>query len=340
MSELLLNPSDGEPCPCGSKKKWKRCHGSTNFEEQQLVGDRNADPTLRGLAGNAIAILQDAIESLPIDKLVGKPTSEEVEREFRKRTLLYFARKLHRSTLAGVSLVRLGQTSVAFTLKRDQHYAWVAFNYYYDSPRESVLFTASGPLRQRDSAVKMMDFQKIKDDKERQNQLGVLFETAEELYKEFPDLRRPKGKSGGTKSPDYIDWSEPSTFDMFKAIVTNWANELEKQGKSFPNNYCKGWIERETREGHFFHDKFPSQDIHGTPLGLVADLPADDDEGEVENKISIGRHDPNTLLYIYSSHPLNVAFRLVELSGAPGFTDRFAKLEKALKRWIDYFNRI
>jgi hypothetical protein len=71
-------------------------------------------------------------------------------------------------------------------------------------------------------------------------------------------------------------------------------------------------------------------------LGLVADLPRDDDKEETENAVSVDAHDPNAILFMYASHPLNVAARLVEFSRARGFTDRFAKLDKALGRWIAY----
>jgi hypothetical protein len=231
----LLKPDEDDLCPCGSKKKWKKCHGTAALRASSLAEDQDVDPALRGFTENAISILQDAIESVPVTQRDRKPTDEEVERQFRQVTLLYCARKLHRTTLAGVTLALRGQTSVALTLKRDQHYAWVAFSHYYDNPRESVLFTASGPLRQRDSALKMMDFRELEGDQDRQKQLDVLNETAELLYGKFPDLRRAKGKSGETENPEYIDWPEPSVLDMFRTIVKSWADKMESEGQPFPN---------------------------------------------------------------------------------------------------------
>lgn len=154
---------------------------------------------LLGLAYNVPDVLKHAIESVRLPE-IDDTTVDEV---FRKRTLLYFAKKVYRVTFAGVTLIRVGQSTQAFTLKRDQHYSWVAFHYYYANEAESVHFMASGPLRQRDKAKEIMTFDSdAAKDAKRIAQLKVHEETAEQLYKRFPGLKVIKGKSGKSPNPD------------------------------------------------------------------------------------------------------------------------------------------
>ena len=82
---------------------------------------------LLALAYTVLDLLKDAIESVSVPEI----SATSVEEVFRKRTLLYFAKKVYRATLAGVTLLRAGQTTQAFTLKRDQYHAWVAFSHYF-----------------------------------------------------------------------------------------------------------------------------------------------------------------------------------------------------------------
>ncbi len=127
---------------------------------------------------------------------------------------------MYRVALAGVTLVEQRQTSVAFTLKRDQHYAWVAFYYYLFNPRQSILFAASGPLRQRDKAKEILAISpEAAAGPARLKQLRDHEETADALYAKFPDLRVLRGRSGATNNPVLIDWSEPSEYSMAEAIV-------------------------------------------------------------------------------------------------------------------------
>jgi hypothetical protein len=123
-----------------------------------------------------------SIESVSVPE-INDANAEEV---FRKRTLLYFAKKVYRATLAGVTLLRLGQSTQAFTLKRDQYHTWVAFFHYFQNDADSVLFMAAGPLRQRDGSKAIMAFgDAAKKDSKRQAQLNEHEANAERLYKRF-----------------------------------------------------------------------------------------------------------------------------------------------------------
>jgi hypothetical protein len=329
----LLNPKDDDFCPCGIAKRYKRCHGDASVGTPVLQDNPDVDPILLALAYNILDLLQDAVGSVSVPE-INDTNAEEVH---RKRTLLYFAKKVYRATLAGVTLLRLGQSTQAFTLKRDQHHAWVAFFHYFQNEADSVLFMAAAPLRQRDGSKAIMSFDEAaKNDPGRQKQLKDHEAMAELLYKRFPGLRVPKGKSGDTKNPILIDWSEPSEFDMMKSVVSTWPDELRKLGKPIDTKTDEEWIERETRRAHFLHSGFPSFDMHGSPMGLISDLNDDDEDGASD--LRINSHEPNGILCIYLFYPMGVAGKLTELSGASGFKDRLTKLSNALTLFKNHFD--
>jgi hypothetical protein len=286
------------------------------------------DPVLLALAMNLLTLLRDAIESVDLNH-------SDFDLRLRQQCLLYFAKKMYRATLAGVTLVRASQSSQAFTLKRDQHYAYVAFHYYLENPRQSILFAASGPLRQRDKAIEIMEFNPEEaTDPERQKQLRELEATANALYKEYSDLKVPKGKSGTTKNPKLIDWKEPDEHAMMVSLVRKGAEEMAKTGNAIPPDQIDAWCNQQVRSTQFFHASFPSQEMHGTPMGLIGDLNSEDEESETLN---VDPHEPNGLIYIYLWYPLGVAGKLVEFAHAAGFTDRLTKLRKALESYREVF---
>jgi hypothetical protein len=115
-----------------------------------MTDDPSIDPTLLALGMNVLAVLKEAIVLVVVDRT-------NLEAKMRQTCLLYFAKKMYRVTLAGLTLLRVGQSSQAFTLKRDQYFAWIAFHYYLENARESILFVASDALRQRDGLRKLME---------------------------------------------------------------------------------------------------------------------------------------------------------------------------------------
>lgn len=327
----ILNPKDSDFCPCGSTRKWKKCHGIPGLERSPLPDDPNIDSTLLALADNVLELLSDSIKSVNVD-------DDQMENAFRKRSLLYFANKVYRATLAGVTLIRTGQSKQAFTLKRDQHYAWVPFFYYFANELQSVLFFASGPLRQRDKAKEIIGFNpEAANDSKRKNQLEKLEKLAAFMYEKFPGLRVPKGNSGSTAHPIMRDWKEPDEFTMMKAIVETWPEAMAKVGDPVPEGNREEWCRRQLLSAQFFHASFPSQDSHGTPMGLVGDLNSEGDE-DGATTVTIGSKDPNGLLYIYLWYPMGVAEHLIDLAGAKGFKNRLVKLHKALQRFREYFD--
>lgn len=70
-------------------------------------------------------------------------------------------------------------------------------------------------------------------------------------------------------------------------------------------------------------------------MGLVGDLNDDTDEG---TDVRVNSHDANGLLYIYLWYPMGVAEKLVDLTRASGFKDRFTKIRKALEQFKEQFD--
>ena len=102
----------GPDCPCGLAKKYKHCHGQQGLPDSPLHDDPQVDRELLALAYNILGFLKDAIESVTMPAM----TDANLEEVSRKRTLLYFAKKVYRATLAGMTLIRVGQATKAFTL--------------------------------------------------------------------------------------------------------------------------------------------------------------------------------------------------------------------------------
>lgn len=316
----IPKPNAEEPCPCGSAKKWRRCHGLPGVGPPALIDDDEVDAPLLALGYNVLGILRDAIALVPVNE-------GDLRHQYRNRCLLYFARKMYRVTLAGITLIRLGQTAQAFTLKRDQYFAWVSFMYYLTHEDDSILFVASGPLTQRDKLQKIATFDPdLFADAERQAQLREKESLCRAVYAELPAMRRTKGKSGKGHNPEYIDWSPPKEYDMLTAVAKTWPDDMAKAGHPVPADEVEEWLRRKVAHTHFFHADFPGQDIHGTPMGFVGDLQ------RMENDELLGSetHDLNGLLCIYLPYAHDVAGGLVDFLNAPGFKDRLIKTKKSI----------
>jgi hypothetical protein len=289
------------------------------------------DAALLDLGKNLLTLLKDSIESANL-------ANTDPETQLRQRCILYFAKKMYRVTLAGFTLIEEGQSSVAFTLKRDQHYAWLAFHYYLDNPRQSVLFAASGPLRQRDDAREIMEFDPdVAADPKRQKQLQELEAAADALIKSFSDLRVPRGKSGTTKTPVLRDWKEPDEHAMAEAMVRTWLDDEAKKGRPVPLDEQEQWCKRRVRSMRFYHAAFPSQEVHGTPMGFVGDLQDDETDLAVVTTLNVDPHEPNGLVYIYLWYALGVAGKLAEFFRESGFRDRWIKIRKAMEKYRSVF---
>jgi hypothetical protein len=315
--------SGSDLCLCGSGKKTDKCHGS-GAPLPSVNGfklDERIDEPLYALAMNVTEALKLAIEAIRVDR-------NNRDETMHRACVSFHARKMYRATLAGLTLIRYDQSTQALTLKREQYYSWVAFHYYLMNRDDAVLFMASQPLRQRDDAVSLTEIVPgLRDDPRRREQFKRLEEQRAEAYREFPALRRPKGRSAKSSAPLMIDWSEPSTATMLRAMVREWPKEMAAAGEAPPEGDLDAWVERQARETHFYHGYFMSQDVHGTPLAI------NDAFRELDNDslgpVSTSTNEPNGLIYIYLWYPLGVLGSLVKAYKPRGLKDRTIKLQKA-----------
>jgi hypothetical protein len=230
-------------CLCGSGKKATRCHDSDSppLSADRLKVDKRLDETLWTLAMNLSETLKAAIEAMTVDP-------SDVKEGMYRICLSFHARKMYRATLAGLTLVRFGQSTQALTLKREQYYSWVSFHYYLENRDDAILFVASQPLRQRDKALERAELHPdLRADPEWPRELKSLEDLCNKAYREFRGLRRAKSKSANTSNPKMIDWPEPSTATMLRAFVKDWPGQLASMGQPVPEDAIEAWVEREAR---------------------------------------------------------------------------------------------
>jgi hypothetical protein len=225
--------------------------------------------------------------------------------------LAYYLAKIQRVTRAALTLILTGQGSEAMGLIREQHDFVLALNYYQKHQREALLFVLSQALLKRNFARDVMLFKdSAANDPKRVAQLADLEKTADTLYLEFPDLRRPKGKSGKSKSPVMIDWAEASSYDMLVDLMDGWMRERHKDtGQIVDEADFVERHEKAVKSVFFLRSTFISQSKHGTAFDAGGTLGVDD-----AGNIEIPGHqtdDPNHLAYhfIQNALPVLVTYR-------------------------------
>jgi hypothetical protein len=60
----LLSPEQDDFCPCGSTKKYKRCHGDPSVNVPALPENPNVDELLLALSYSVLDLLKDAVEAV------------------------------------------------------------------------------------------------------------------------------------------------------------------------------------------------------------------------------------------------------------------------------------
>lgn len=278
---------------------------------------------------NLSETLKAAIEAMTVDP-------SDVKEGMYRICLSFHARKMYRATLAGLTLVRFGQSTQALTLKREQYYSWVSFHYYLENRDDAILFVASQPLRQRDKALERAELHPdLRADPEWPRELKSLEDLCNKAYREFRGLRRAKSKSANTSNPKMIDWPEPSTATMLRAIVKDWPGQLASMGQPVPEDAIEAWVEREARRVHFYHGDFMSQDVHGTPMAIGGTFT--DVKNNSLGSVKTNTEEPNGLVYIYLWYPLGVLNTLIERFKVPGFKNRLIKLQRAATRYKETY---
>jgi hypothetical protein len=317
--KVLFKRAPSDSCACGSGKKFNRCHGSNVTHLPILKETSSLDPCLYALVMRVTSLLSDVIKTVDVD---------HAERDdlMRKLCLLHFAKKMLRITTAGVTLIRFRQTRQAVTMKRDQHYAWVAFFYYLVFPRQSILFTASLPLKQRDSGRTYIEFKP--DDNVFRAALREKERVASKIIEEYPDLRQ-KGKQKQKGESEYRDWSEPSERNMLKAVWQYFENPGQyelPEDERIQSDRTRSLIQ-------FLHGDLPSMQMHANPYALLEDFDAPGEWPETE-----GSEDPNSYLFTYTQYPFDLTERLAKFTQAKGFRHKLLTCEKAIDVYRRYFD--
>jgi hypothetical protein len=211
--------------------------------------------------------------------------------------MAYYLGKIRRVTRAALTLIAAGQGLEALALVREQNHFVFALNYYHFNPAEAELFTVSQTLLKRDFARKIMSFDdRAASDPKRLAQLKALEKDVVDAYRLFPGLKRPKGKSGTTKSPILTDWSEPSYSVMHRNVLDillrkRYADDGEQVDEAEYSQKLDKLVERT----YFFGNTYMSQSKHGTSLDIDTVLNIDD--RGVLSLIAHQIEDPNRLGY-------------------------------------------
>ncbi|TAM61768.1 SEC-C domain-containing protein [bacterium] len=322
---IELRPND--PCICGSGKKWKGCHDPKSGKAKPVSpglpkGDR-VDETLFSLGLQIVDFFEQVLAAIRLDIL-------HRDRRLAQLCIAFYASKLYRVTLAGLTLIYHKQGVEALTIKREQYYYWLALHYYAEKQEEAVLFMASQPLRQRDSAQEIISFDKeVAADPVRQEQLAQLLRQCEQSYRDFPGLRRSKGKSGNASNPVLIDWQEPNARVMIDALAEGWVREdAGKKREPLDDVEFARRVNLVARRIHYFHADAPGKEKHGTPLALNQAL---DFEGDFTMRPgALDYEDSNELLWSYLVYPVGALNTLCKFNALDELANRYNELHKAL----------
>jgi hypothetical protein len=276
-----------------------------------------------------------AQEALSIYDAMNQATVIDVSDDIRHAVqlcLAFYSVKVQRVTRAALTLVLTGQGEEAMGLIREQNDFVIALNYYHDRPDQAVLFMVSEVLQKRDRARQVMAFdEKARLDPARQEQLAELERKSEQAYSDFPDLRRPKGKSGSSASPILIDWSEPDSKAMLKATLSGWLRKHYVESvQTFTDEQFEDRLETLVERTYFMRSTFISQGKHGTAFSLGNAIGLDDARRILPTRWQV--EDPSRLAYHFVSNALPALKTICQYNQLePTFEERLNKLGSAYR---------
>jgi hypothetical protein len=232
--------------------------------------------------------------------------------------LVYFVAKIQRVTRAALSLILAGQGIEAMSLIREQNDFVMALNYYHKHPDQAQLFMVSQAIVKRNFAKQIMEFDdKAAKDPKRIAQLAEREKDVAAAYRLFPGIRRIKGKSGKSKSPVYVDWSEPSSYDVFADVMDGLVRKrYADRGEAIDEATFKPRLKKIVDRAYFMRNTYMSQAKHGTAADVGASVDLDDDGKAI--LISHQVNDPNQLAFhfIMNAMPPLLLFRDYVCPGA------------------------
>jgi hypothetical protein len=268
----ILKTGRNDPCPCGSKKKFKKCCGgdagaTAAAEVPKPSYPVRTDPDLLSLGYRVL----DTFESVAMSVV---PSATDVPLRLRQVCAYYHAAKIHGATLAAMALLERGYAREAFPYERHVYEYFTSAHYFERFPDEAERFVASGPVlykRMRDRWLSL--------DPTALAAHPELDVAAADAQARFPTLQRPKGKSAASKSPVMIDWAPPEPLEMSIRLYTHDMKndpadvETARARYGLPATAAVEEIaERFARERHFVVSENPSHFMHGTVFGLTSML--------------------------------------------------------------------
>lgn len=225
--------------------------------------------------------------------------------------LVYFVAKIQRVTRAALTLILAGQGVEAMALIREQNAFVMALNYYHNHPDQAQLFMVSQAIVKRNFAKQIMEFDdKAAQDPKRIAQLAERERDVAAAYRLFPGIRRVKGKSGKSKSPEYVDWSEPSSYVIFSDVMDSLVRKrYAERGELIDEATFKPRLKKIIDRAYFMRNTYMSQAKHGTSVDVGASVDLDED-----GKALLVPHqidDPNRLAFhfIMNAMPPLLLFR-------------------------------
>ena len=254
------------------------------------------------------------------------------ERHASQLCLAFYAAKIQRVTRAALTLVLAGQGVEAMSLIREQNDFVIALEYYHKHPTQALLFMVSEALQKRDRARQVMAFdKKAREDPQRQRQLAQLEVMAEKAYREFPQLRRPKGKSANSANPIMIDWSEPDPKAMLADLMEGWLRQhYTDTSQSYTEDDFLECHKRVVERIYFMRNTFVSQAKHGTAFSLSDGIEVDD-RGKI-GSIRSQVEKPNELAYHFLLNALPPLKIICEFNDLQPFEDRLNELGLVSRR--------
>ena len=225
--------------------------------------------------------------------------------------LVYFLEKIQSVTRAALTLILAGQGIEAMSLIREQYQFIIALYYYQNNRGEALLFMVSQSFTKLKFAREVMNFDaKAAIDPHRIEQLLELEEAVADAYKRYPGMRKAKGKSGTSRSPVWIDWSEPSAFDMQYEVMNRlFRAEHAKRGEIIDEIAFKERLEKIAKRTYFMRSTFISQSKHGTAFGLGGSFDFNE-HGEIERREhQVGEPDGLAFHFISTALPPLVVYR-------------------------------
>jgi hypothetical protein len=263
----------------------------------RLERDANVNEIVVSVGEESLRLCDILIGAVEIDK------TDDLRRAVQL-CLIYFLGKIQRVTRAALTLILSGQGDEAMLLIREQNEYVIAFNYFKKHPVEAQLFAVSQVLLKRDFAKQIMSFDEAAaQNPQRIAELAEIEKNVQIAYREFPGLRRPKGKSGSSPSPVLIDWSTPSAYAMFRDLMDGWMRDhLAQKGEAVDEKDFAERFQRTVDSTYFMRNTFINQGKHGTSFDLssIVDI---DDVGAL-SPVGHQADDPNRLAYHFIQHAL------------------------------------